>query len=135
VFDRGLRSRCATILLMFVCAAGYADSINSFSDKSPRLPTPVQLPLHQYSARLTGVSPFWSSSLSNNSRPLIVPIHFLIPEEESRPVHTSSSFDRTIDLLVYLYRNVVMGKQRKPRHPEACKKGAPEDHCSSTDGK
>jgi hypothetical protein len=122
--------------LMLVCSVAYADSINSFSDRPALLSASGTVPLHQYAARLTGVSPFWSSSLWTDTTPPAIPIRFLISDEESRQLRTSSSFDRTIDIVMYLYRNVFMGRQRKLRAPSvACRKGEPGDHCPSNGAK
>jgi len=136
VFCGGPRARFATILLMLVCGVAYADSINGFSDRSALRAASGGLPLHQYAGRVTGISLFWGSSLGIGSRPTALPIRYLIPEEDSLQLRTSSTFDRTIDLVVYLYRNVVMGKQRKLRSSaEACKKGEPEGRCLSDNRK
>lgn len=132
----GTKAQLAMILLLLVCSVAYADSINSFSDKSAPLSVNGRVPLHQYAARLTGVSPFWSPSSAIGSRRPAVPTPFLILEDQPRQLRTSSTFDQTIDMVLYLYQHFVMGRQRKLTSIyETCRKGQREDHCSAETSK
>jgi hypothetical protein len=126
------------ILLMMVCTVAYADSINNFSDKAAPFSVNRGVPLHQYAARLTGVSSFWSSSsfLSIDSSSPAVPTPFLILEDQPRQLRTGSTFDQTIDIVLYLYQHFVMGRERKLKSIyETCRKGQREDHCSAETSK
>jgi hypothetical protein len=134
----GSKAQRAMILLMLVCNVAYADSINNFSDKGASLSVNGGVPLHQYAARLTGVSPFWSSSsfLSIDSSSPAMPTRFLILEDQPRQLRTSSTFDQAIDMVLYLYQHFVMGRERKLKSIyETCRKGQREDHCSAETSK
>jgi hypothetical protein len=139
VSSSGSKAQRAMILSLLICSVANADSINSFgfSDKSAPLSVNGGVPLHQYAARLTGVSPFRRSSLSlsiDSSSP--IPTRLLILEDQPRQLRTSSTFDRTIDIVLYLYEHFVMGRQRKLTSIyETCRKGQREDHCSAETSK
>ena len=128
----GSKAQCAMIFLMLVCGVAYADSIDTFSDKSAPLSANGEVPLHQYAARLTGASPVWSSSLSINSRSQAIPTRFLVLEDQPRQLRTSSTFDQTIDMVLYFFQHFVMGREHKLKSIyESCRKGRRQDHCSA----
>jgi len=98
---------------MLVYSVANAGSINSFSDVSASRFRSAEVPLHQYAARLTGISPFFGPSLWDDPRRRAIPVRFAYSPEWDVPQHTSTSGNQTLDFVVNLFQHLVAA----PRHP------------------
>jgi hypothetical protein len=101
------------MLSMLACSVVNAGSISSFSDISASRFRNAEVPLHEYAARLTGVSPFAGRSLWDDSIRQAMPVRFAYSPDWDAPQHTNSTSSQTLDLVISLFQHLIAA----PRHP------------------